>query len=172
MRVIRRSINSVFAGVLLTGAIVACTTGTPPGWTYAPVSPSVAPSGSAGPSAPASAPASGEPSAEPSGPASAEPSGTPSGGGLTLVAEGIAYDKRELQVAADEPFSIAFDNRDAGQIHDVDIRSADGTVIKDQEWITGPAQVTYEYEALAAGEYVFICQVHPVVAMTGTLTVQ
>jgi plastocyanin len=38
------------------------------------------------------------------------------------------------------------------------------------ELVTGPATVTYEIPALAAGTYTFNCFVHPAL-MTGTLTV-
>ncbi|MEA2607483.1 MAG: hypothetical protein QOI00_2240, partial [Chloroflexota bacterium] len=36
--------------------------------------------------------------------------------------------------------------------------------------VTGPAKVSYQVPALAAGSYRFLCDVHP--TMTGTLTVQ
>ena len=42
----------------------------------------------------------------------------------------------------------------------------------DQPTITGPGETTYVYEALDAGTYTFICSVHPIPAMTGTLTVE
>jgi hypothetical protein len=86
----------------------------------------------------------------------------------------LAYDKLELTAPADEVFAIHFNNTDTGQTHDVDIRENDGTtVVQDQPTqITGPAEITYVYEPLAAGTYKFICQVHPIPAMTGTLTVE
>jgi plastocyanin len=36
--------------------------------------------------------------------------------------------------------------------------------------ITGPAKTSYQVPALTAGNYTFLCDVHP--EMTGTLTVQ
>lgn len=98
------------------------------------------------------------------------PSGTTT---LTLVAKDIAYDKKALEVTAGAPFAIEFQNQDpAGVPHDVDIRQADGTVVKDQQTLDGGKTVTYSYDALAAGTYTFICSVHPIPAMTGTLTVK
>jgi plastocyanin len=84
----------------------------------------------------------------------------------------ITFDKKELTTPAGEPFTIEFDNQDDGQMHDVDIRDAAGTVIKDQPTVTGPAQETYQYEPLEAGEYVFICSIHPIDQMTGQLIVE
>jgi len=90
---------------------------------------------------------------------------------LTVVAQSIAFEPKELQATADTAFQISFDNRDA-LAHDVDIRGADGAVLDDNQVIPNVGQMTYDVPALAAGEYVFICSVHPVAAMTGKLTVQ
>lgn len=114
----------------------------------------------------------GEPGASPGG--SAGPS-SPAGGeaDATLVAVDIAFDTHELSVPADTPFTIAIDNQDpAGVEHDVDIRDAAGTTLQDQETLDGGTSIVYEYEPLAAGSYTFICSIHPIPAMTGTLTVQ
>ena len=56
--------------------------------------------------------------------------------------------------------------------HDVDIRQTNGTtVVKDQLTTDGGGEAQYEYQALAAGTYTFICSIHPSI-MHGTLTVQ
>jgi plastocyanin len=92
---------------------------------------------------------------------------------LELGTSGVlAYDRNALTAPADEVFGIRFNNSDTGQSHDVDIRLADATVVKDQTPITGPAETTYLYDPLEAGTYTFICSVHPIPAMTGTLTVE
>jgi cytochrome c oxidase subunit 2 len=106
--------------------------------------------------------------------ANATPPPAPSGAPvLSVVAKAIAFDTKELQVAADTPFVIDFKNDDDPSVtHDVDIRQGDGTVVTDQATIPGGDAVAYSYEGLAAGTYTFICSVHPVPAMTGTLTVQ
>ncbi len=44
--------------------------------------------------------------------------------------------------------------------------------LKDQPTTDGGAVATYQYEPLDAGTYQFICSVHPIPAMTGTLTVE
>ena len=86
----------------------------------------------------------------------------------------LEFDKDALTVAAGTDFVIHFNNADDGQSHDVDIRSDPATIppLQDQSPITGPAEVDYSYTALEAGTYTFICSVHPIPAMTGTLTVE
>ena len=86
----------------------------------------------------------------------------------------LQYDKTELSVAAGTAFVIHFNNTDDGQSHDVDIRSDPTTIppLQDTQPITGPAEANYQYTALEAGTYTFICSVHPIPAMTGTLTVE
>ena len=59
-----------------------------------------------------------------------------------------------------------------GVPHDVDIRSQDGTVLQNQPTVDGGKSTTYSYQPLQAGTYTFICSVHPIPAMTGTLTVK
>lgn len=116
----------------------------------------------------------------PASPATADPGASappPSGpvappGALTVVAKGLKFDLASLEVAAGEPFEILLRNDDpAGTPHDVDIRSADGTTLRDTAQIDGGTSETYEYEPLEAGAYVFICSIHPSL-MTGTLAVQ
>ena len=91
---------------------------------------------------------------------------------LELTAEGIAYDKKALEVPAGRAFGIRFTNKDAAVPHDVDIRMADQTVLVDQATLNDVGEVLYVYPPLEAGSYLFICSVHPIPAMTGTLTVK
>jgi plastocyanin len=135
-----------------------------PGWTYAP-----APSATAAASGAASGAPSGNPSAEPGG----SPAASPGADGPTVTAQGVAFVEKELTVPADEPFTIHFVNADApGTPHDIDIRDSSDQTLQDQATIDGGEEATYEYTALAAGEYVFICSIHPIPNMTGTLTVE
>ncbi len=98
------------------------------------------------------------------------PSGAPV---LDVIAKDIAFDKKALEVAADAPFAIHMVNDDpAGVLHNIEIRDASGQVLQDQPLIDGGAETTYSYTALPAGTYTFICKIHPIPAMTGTLTVK
>lgn len=155
-----RSVRLSVLGLLVLG-LAACTS-TAPGWTYAPAPPPT-------PLPSQSADASGEPSAAPSGEPSAEP--TDGGAGGTVVdisAQGIAFDTATLSVPADQPFQIRFANNDAGIPHNVEIKDASGGVHFMGEVFNGVATQTYDVPALAAGDYPFLCTVHP--NMTGTVT--
>ena len=106
--------------------------------------------------------------------ASAAPSGAGAPpGALTVVAKGLAFDTHALEVKAGAPFTIFLKNEDpATTPHDVEIRSTDGAKIKGQPKTDGGKSQVYEYDALQPGSYVFICSIHPIDAMKGTLTVK
>ncbi len=127
------------------------------------------PTGSATAGGPGASPgASGAPggSAAPGGPV-APP------GSLPIVAKGFAYDTQTLETAAGKPFTIFFTNQDpAGTPHDVELRAKDGTVLQQQKPTDGGTSSTYQYTALQPGDYTYICSIHPIPAMTGTLTVK
>ena len=86
-----------------------------------------------------------------------------------MIALNIAFDVKELSAPADTTFQIDFDNQDAGIPHNVEIKDGNGQTVFLGDIFTGPAKITYQVPALAAGTYTFICTVHP--NMTGTLTV-
>jgi len=92
-------------------------------------------------------------------------------GTVALTAKGIAFDTKTLTVAANKPFAILFTNDDIGVPHNVQIRDSSGKILADQPTIDGVTSTTYNYAALPAGTYTFICKIHPIAAMTGTLTV-
>jgi hypothetical protein len=93
--------------------------------------------------------------------------------GLIVVARDVAFDRFTLQAAGRQPFTITLRNEDPPDlIHDIDIRTTDGTVVSDQETIVGGTERVYQIEALPPGTYEFICSIHPIVGMTGTLTVR
>jgi heme/copper-type cytochrome/quinol oxidase subunit 2 len=106
--------------------------------------------------------------------ANATPAPRPSGETLLDVsARDIAFDTKELTVPAGQPFAIKFTNNDpAGVVHDIDIRAANGTVLQDVPTIDGGQSTVYDYTALEPGTYTFICSIHPIPPMTGTLTVK
>lgn len=86
----------------------------------------------------------------------------------TLAAEGIAFDRAELEAPAHEAFVLIFENREAVS-HNVSIyadaahsdRRFEGALFG------GPATRWYPIPALAPGTYIFLCDLHP--NMTGTL---
>jgi len=154
----------LFAATLAVAALVAaCSSAASPGWTYAPATPS--PSASAAPGDGASA----EPSAAPSGEPSAEPSGEPSGEAVMITAENISFTQTEVEAPADTPFTIRFENNDAGIPHNVEIKDAGNQSVFQGEIFNGVETRDYAVPALPAGEYTFVCTVHP--NMTGTLSV-
>lgn len=103
----------------------------------------------------------------------ATPPPAPSGAAtLKLTAQNIAFDKTTLEVPANQQFVIDFKNADQGVPHNVEIRQSDGqTVVQTQPTIDGGTSTTYTFNALPPGTYTFICKVHPIPSMTGTLTV-
>lgn len=95
-------------------------------------------------------------------------------GKVTVVAEGIQYtDGKCIQAQAGEPFTIVFDNRDAGVPHNVQVFTGAEPVgdLLEGSWeiITGPATIEYQVPALDAGEHAYNCIVHP--TMVGTIQV-
>ena len=113
--------------------------------------------------------------AEPSGEASAAPSGAPPASGdpgtaVSIVASGVAFTTTEVTVAADTAFVIVFENQDDSIPHNVQINDAAGAELFVGEVFPGVDTRDYQVQALPAGEYPFICTVHP--NMTGTLTAE
>jgi cytochrome c oxidase subunit 2 len=107
--------------------------------------------------------------------AAATPTPAPSGGAsagptIDLAAQNVKFDKTDLTAPANAPFTIHFDNRDAGTAHDVDILDAGGTKVFDGKDFPGPAVQDYGVGQLPAGTYKFECSIHPAL-MFGTLTV-
>ena len=75
-----------------------------------------------------------------------------------------------MTAPADAPFTLSFDNQDAGIPHDVQVKDAAGAVVFKTDVFPGAEKRDYSVPALAAGAYPFVCSVHP--NMTGTLTAQ
>jgi cytochrome c oxidase subunit 2 len=103
----------------------------------------------------------------------ATPAPAPSGAAvLQLSAKDITFSTKSLDATANAPFSISFKNEDpAGIPHNVEIRDSSGKVLQEQPTIDGGTSTTYNYTPLPAGTYTFICKIHPIANMTGTLTV-
>lgn len=97
------------------------------------------------------------------GGATSTPGGTPAAT-LELSANNLAFDKTELRAPAGAPFAIHFTNQEAPP-HNVSIHAPQALFTG--ETFSGPGERTYLVPALAAGEYEFMCDVHP--EMHGTL---
>lgn len=110
---------------------------------------------------------------EPGGPG--EPAASPGaggeGGGTPVVhAKGIAFAERTFTAPADVPFKLEFVNEDADIPHNVELLDGGGASVFKGDIFNGVETKVYDVPALAAGEYRFICSVHP--NMTGSATVQ
>lgn len=90
---------------------------------------------------------------------------------VEIAANNLQFDTDELTVPADTPFIIRFDNQEA-QPHNVAILEEEGSsqALFRGEIFTGPDVVEYEVDPIPAGEYYFLCEVHP--TMNGTVTVE
>ncbi len=111
-------------------------------------------------------------SAAPSGPpASVDPNASQAPAGVVVkeAALNIAFVNKELAAPADVAFKLEFDNQDAGIPHNIAIKDASGAEVFTGEIFSGVAVKTYDVPALKAGDYTFVCTVHP--NMTGTLKV-
>ena len=79
-----------------------------------------------------------------------------------LAAVDVAFDQETLVVPADRPFVLVFENRDSLQ-HNVSIFADAALQQRRFEGVlfAGPATRWYPVPALAAGKYVFVCDLHP-----------
>lgn len=81
-----------------------------------------------------------------------------------------AFDQSAVTAPADQAFVIHFANEESGVPHNVEVKDSGGATVARGDVITGPAEADYAVPALAAGDYPFVCSVHP--NMTGTLTAE
>lgn len=99
---------------------------------------------------------------EPPAPAESAPAGATV---VDISANLLAFDTDEIRVPAGQPFVIRFENQESAP-HNVAIYDGTETLFSG-EIITGPSTIEYQVPALEAGEYDFICDVHP--SMAGTV---
>ena len=140
--------------ILVAAVVSACTTASA-GWTYAP-----APSKTAAPSTAASATAP------------AEPGGSGNPNLVMISALEIKYEQTTVTAPAGVPFQIVFDNKDAGTPHNVSLHlgGSTGAELFKGAIFNGIESRTYDVPAIDAGQYAFVCTVHP--TMIGTLNAQ
>jgi len=103
---------------------------------------------------------------------------SPHGTALTIAAvPSLRFDTNCIAAPAGSAFTIAFDNRDTGVPHNVDVFKDPGFsqhvggAAGPGVFITAPASTTYHLPALPAGTYFFRCDLHPA-QMTGRLIVK
>jgi plastocyanin len=103
---------------------------------------------------------------------STETAPAPVGAEVEVSAANLAFSTDTLTAPADRAFEVFFDNREAVP-HNVSIYRDESRseALFTGEIITGPDSVTYRLGPLAAGTYVFVCDVHPA-QMTGTFAVE
>ena len=106
----------------------------------------------------------------PSGPAASLPPGATID---KVTAQNVAFDVHQLDAPADQAFGIDFNQEDSGVGgHNIQIKDANGNIVFDGDVVNDPAEVTYVVPALKAGTYTFLCRIHPIPNMMGTLTVK
>ncbi len=142
---------------------------TPAASTGAPSTPTAAPTSApaAGPTAESTPKPTAKPTAKPTPKPTAKPTAAPER--LAIEARDFLFAPSALRTSAGASFEIAFTNADAAIPHNVTIGSG-GSLAFSGKLVTGPSSTTYAVPALAAGDYVLGCIVHP--AMTAALTVR
>lgn len=94
-----------------------------------------------------------------------------SGGALEISADALAFDANVIQAAAGEAFTVTLVNNDSVP-HNFSVYTEEGgEVIVAGDIIEGGETVEIEVPALDAGEYFFVCDVHPA-EMTGSIVVE
>ena len=141
----------------LAAALVIACGGSGPGWTFAPLGPTAAPTSSAGPTA------------APSG------SGAP---GVTLEvqtteANNLAFEPNELEAPANTQVQVNYLN-DSSMLHNIEFFAGSDNsapLLGQTEQVTGPDNTqSTTFTTPAAGDYFFWCVVHGT-GMSGTLHV-
>ncbi len=104
-------------------------------------------------------------------PQKAEGGGGGGGPAVNVVAEGLKFDTAEIDLPANTPSTIHFENKDAGVQHNIAIFQDDTlkTLLFRGDLVTGPGSADYQVPALPPGTYYFHCDVHP--TMNGKVVV-
>ena len=89
---------------------------------------------------------------------------------VTVEAKGVAFVQKAWTGPAAKPFTIAFANEDPGTPHNVALKDASGATVFNGKVFNGVETRVYEVPAQPAGDYKFVCVVHP--SMTGIATLK
>ncbi|HZD79089.1 MAG TPA: cupredoxin domain-containing protein [Actinomycetota bacterium] len=103
-----------------------------------------------------------------------EGGGGAGGGGptVTVSAKDIQFDTSQIELPADTPATIHFQNDDAGIQHNIAIFPSEKDLqdpVFRGDLVTGPGAVDYQIPPLKPGTYYFHCDVHP--TMNGKVVV-
>ncbi len=98
--------------------------------------------------------------------AAAAPASSIDPNAIHITAHNIAFEETKVDVPANQPFQIVFDNEDSAP-HNITVLDAKGSPIYTGAIISGVAKEAYDIPALKPGTYRFRCDVHA--DMTGTL---
>jgi hypothetical protein len=90
-------------------------------------------------------------------------------GDVSVTAQNIVWVTTTLEGPADRKFTIVLNNLDPVP-HNVEIKDGSGASKFKGPLDNGPAVTVYSVDPLPAGQYAFVCSVHP--NMTGTLTLK
>jgi plastocyanin len=90
-------------------------------------------------------------------------------GDVNLTAQSISFTSSTLDGPAGKAFTIVLNNVDPVP-HNVEIKDGSGASKFKGALDNGPAVTVYSVDPLPAGQYTFVCSVHP--NMTGTLTLK
>jgi plastocyanin len=89
---------------------------------------------------------------------------------VTIEAKGVVFIQKTVSAPAAKPFTIAFVNEDAGIPHNVALIDGSGATVFNGKVFNGVETLVYDVPAQPAGDYKFICVVHP--SMTGIATLK
>lgn len=88
-----------------------------------------------------------------------------------VVAQALQFNTTEIDLPADAPSTLSFDNQEPGVPHNIAIYGDESLaeVLFQGATITGPETIDYDVPAIPEGEYYFHCDTHP--DMQGTVVV-
>ena len=109
------------------------------------------------------------PTATPGGPVAPEtPIATGTLQELRIVARNVAFEPTSLSATAGLPIRLTLDNQDSGIPHSVVVSSGGVTVTK-TSIVSGPGTAAVDIDPPPAGVLALVCEVHP--NMTASITV-